>query len=667
MTSRTSSSTEHKNKNLTSPDIRPRAGFFVRQRELAKRRLWPIALSFLAYLLYNVIGVATAMHVAAQNAAARQSAAVLRTQSLQDTMSGLLGSDSVSWAFIALPLAALLAIEGFAWMDNRKEVDFYESLPVPRIQRFTDICVGSFMYFVFSYLITLEIGLVIGRASGALTHPILLDIFMTAVKTIALFLAVYALGVLSTMLTGNVIVAWLAFFVLLFYEMIFRAMLSGFGSEFFATWSGHPSKLMSRSLFSPIEYFIREGSGPLGRFESPVFLLLLAAVFFVLSLAAYRLRKNERAETAVIFTPVRTVVRIAIAVIVGLFPGLFFSSLWMNRGMIVVVIWMLLFTVITACIMQIIYEYDFLALFHRPLEIAAAAAITLLIFLVFAFDLTGYDRFVPDPDQVADAAMIYIDNQADKRTDEGKNVLDEEYGDLYMKLDNVEDIVSVAQYGQEYTRQNFLLENEIHEESDEKNEEKFSFLVKYNMKNGSTIYRSFTLPATIDPAMMDAVTGTQGFREGTFNIYHDKPARSSRQNLTIGCMNGINGKSNTITTDQYEVFRNTYIAELSGFSYSFARANRPVAKVEISIPGLSLDFTSYDHMNNGDYIITLPIYSSFSNTIRVLQDYNVWLEPVDYDSIPRGDYDSLSREDRDYLDSLDSSVFAGPFNFRIDF
>ena len=51
MTSRASSSTEK----------RRGAGFLTRQRELARRRLWPIALTFLVYFLYHVVLAATVL------------------------------------------------------------------------------------------------------------------------------------------------------------------------------------------------------------------------------------------------------------------------------------------------------------------------------------------------------------------------------------------------------------------------------------------------------------------------------------------------------------------------------------------------------------------------------------------------------------------------------
>ena len=111
------------------------AGFFVRQRELARRRLWPIALTFLSCLLYNVVCTATMLSNTLELASINHFPASRLTFELQYSLRSLLGKDNFSWFLLTLPIAAMLAIEGFAWMDNRRDVDFYESLPVPRRHR----------------------------------------------------------------------------------------------------------------------------------------------------------------------------------------------------------------------------------------------------------------------------------------------------------------------------------------------------------------------------------------------------------------------------------------------------------------------------------------------------------------------------------------------------
>ena len=647
------------------------AGFFVRQRELARRRLWPIALTFLSCLIYNVVCTATMLSNTLELASINHFPASRLTFELQYSLRSLLGKDNFSWFLLTLPIAAMLAIEGFAWMDNRRDVDFYESLPVPRRQRFFDICIGSFLYFTVSYIFTLEIGLLIAGAFGALSRAVLMEIVLAAVKMTAFFIAIYALGVLSAMLTGNVVIACFAFCTLLIYEMLFRQLLRGYCSEFFSTWSGRPSPLLSESIFSPLEHYVRGSSGTL---EATLRLLALGALFFLLSWICMRLRRNERAGSAVVFEPVCSVVRVAMSLFIGLFAGLVILSLRTRNGIMISVIWTLLFTVITACIMQIIYEYDFRALFHKPLEIAAAVVLALLLYMGFVFDVTGYDRFVPDPDKVADAAFVCTHTSSDYCTEDGEPVEAEIYGEKYMHLDNVDDVIAIAEYGQEFTRQadsafiqtdsgqDPFTESESTDQADmTQSKEEFELLVVYHMKNGTTVSRKFRLPGTMDPAMMNAVVGTEQFREGTFAIYHDKYVRSISDKFMLQCSNGKDELFQSLTAEEYEAFRKAYIADLEAFSYSFARENVPVARVTFSRETMS----QQELLADGKYIsVSHPVYPSFTNTIAVLKSCGVWTEPLDYTFIQQGlyNYEALSADEQALFDTVDTSVFSGPFN-----
>ena len=421
MTSRTSSSI----------DNRSTAGFIRRQRELFRRRLWPAALTFVSYLLYHVAGTATVLSNILQDlkasAGGRGFTAAERLSALGEGISGVMGYNSIfSWMLVPF-LAAVLAIEGFAWMDNRREVDFYESQPVSRAKRFWDICVSSFLYFLFSYLITLEIGLVIAGAMGGLTRGIVIEAAVQTLRVIALFVCVYGLGVLSAMLTGNIIVAGLAFLVLMFYEFELKMILTGYCSEFLATYDGNKPGILVENIFTPLyHYSVGSTAECIGR------LLALAALYFLLAFLCYRLRRNECAGTAVVFGPVRSVVRVATAVMAGLFIGLLLASIQNSTPL--AVLWMVLFTLLTACIMQIIYDYDFRALFRHPLEIALSLVITLAVFLGFLFDIGGYDRYLPDPDKVEDAALICRNNDSPLYDEKGHYLDPVTFGNRFMHL-----------------------------------------------------------------------------------------------------------------------------------------------------------------------------------------------------------------------------------------
>ena len=659
MTSRTSSSI----------DNRSTAGFIRRQRELFRRRLWPAALTFVSYLLYHVAGTATVLSNILQDleasAGGRGFTAAERLSALGEGISGVMGYNSIfSWMLVPF-LAAVLAIEGFAWMDNRREVDFYESQPVSRAKRFWDICVSSFLYFLFSYLITMEIGLVIAGAMGGLTRGIVIEAAVQTLRVIALFVCVYGLGVLSAMLTGNIIVAGLAFLVLMFYEFELKMILAGYCSEFLATYDGNKPGILVENIFTPLyHYSVGSTAECIGR------LLALAALYFLLAFLCYRLRRNECAGTAVVFGPVRSVVRVATAVMAGLFIGLLLASIQNSTPL--AVLWMVLFTLLTACIMQIIYDYDFRALFRHPLEIALSLVITLAVFLGFLFDIAGYDRYLPDPDKVEDAALICRNNDSPLYDEKGHYLDPVTFGNRYMHLKNVEDVIAIAELGQEYTRRRSE-HNPFYRAS--------SGDETASSGDGSTDTTGISSVQTIDMgSMMDAVTGTQAFREGTFSICHDDIARSNAEFLTLDYTNGEESPGTLrLNKETYEAFRKAYLLDLEQFSYSFARSERPVGRICIRIQtgrtgpasgmptpetriGSQADRAGLQDPELENYEMNCEVYSSFSHTIAFLKDNAVWVDSLDHDTLPDYSDPNLSREDRDRLDTMDWSVFNGLFS-----
>ncbi len=665
-------------------------GFFMRQRELCKRRLWPIALTFLSLLLYNVVTLTTSLSIASQGEAEEGMTSAERAIQISNTLKSFLGFQNPSVLMIIVPIAAVLAIEGFSWMDNRRAVDFYESQPLSRGKRFLDICIGSFMYFTFAYAITLEAGLLIAGIFHALTRAILAEILWNFLCVIALFLAVYSLGVLASMLTGNAIITWLAFLVLILYEPLFKAAMGGYSSEYLTTYNGASEGWLRVDFLNPVAHYY---NSTVFDIKMPLALLMIAVLYFALAWVSYRLRKNEYAGTPVVFGPVRTIVRIAMSVLVGLTIGLFFS--FVRNTFFIILIWMILFTVIAACIMQIIYELDFRALFHRPLEILASAAIVILIFFAFLFDIAGYDRYIPDPEKVQDAALYMKSDDNTFISEDGNYDYDKIFSAEYMHLTNVEDVTALAGFCQEYTRSknakiNLLgsgktsiaaedIENTANTADDNNNndndsgtnttgegikdtakssDESWDFTVLYRMKNGKKVFRSFTIPSTIDPSMMDAVTKTKKYREGAFNIYHDKYIRKALKKsarIQMSYANGIDYLPGfLIDSSMYEEFRKVYTKDLEQFSYSFARQNRPIGSIGIS--------AAADSSQNDIPAISCSVYPTFSHTIDFLKKNGIWLEALDLSQIPSGDYLDLTAEQQAIIDKLDIGALSGPFN-----
>ena len=104
----------------------------------------------------------------------------------------------------------------------------------------------------------------------------------------------------------------------------------------------------------------------------------------------------------------------------------------------------------------------------------------------------------------------------------------------------------------------------------------------------------------------------------------------------------------------YEEFRKAYTRDLEQYSYSFARQNRPVGSVGISL--------TRDSKRDDIPAVSYSIYPSYSRTIDFLKNNGCWLEPLDLSAIPTGDYDSLTPDQQKLIDNLDTSVLSNPFN-----
>ena len=326
-------------------------------------------------------------------------------------------------------------------------------------------------------------------------------------------------------------------------------------------------------------------------------------------------------------------------------------------------------------------------------------AIVLLIFLLFLFDAAGYDRFVPDPDKVEDAALYCTNDDIVHISDEGKYDDNNSFPEKYMHLTNVEDVIALAKYGQEYTRitkgnpalfpsgklsggrdsyeganggiedgssdipadGSGLPENSTGLPAGQAGNNvktSWNFKVLYRMKNGKTISRAFMIPSDVDPAMMDAVTGTKEYREGTSNIYHDKYMREAlgeSAKIQLSYTNGSDFLSGPFIDEKdYEEFRNAYTLDLEQYSFSFARQNRPIGSLGVSASMIS--------ERDDIPAVSYSVYSSYSHTIDFLKKKGCWLEPLDLSKIPTGEYDSLTPQQQKLIDTLDTGVLSNTFN-----
>ena len=96
-------------------------------------------------------------------------------------------------------------------------------------------------------------------------------------------------------------------------------------------------------------------------------------------------------------------VRILLVLGIGLAGGMFFWSLqsrlrWGLFGTMVSV-------VLTHCIVEIIYHFDFKKMFCHRLQLGLCLAAGILVFLSFRYDWYGYDSYIPSKEKIVSPAQ----------------------------------------------------------------------------------------------------------------------------------------------------------------------------------------------------------------------------------------------------------------------
>ena len=103
-------------------------------------------------------------------------------------------------------------------------------------------------------------------------------------------------------------------------------------------------------------------------------------------------------------------IRILLVLGIGLAGGMFFWSLqsrlrWGLFGTMVSV-------VLTHCIVEIIYHFDFKKMFSHRLQLGLCLAAGILVFLSFRYDWYGYDSYIPSGEKVVSASLdIGVDSR----------------------------------------------------------------------------------------------------------------------------------------------------------------------------------------------------------------------------------------------------------------
>lgn len=578
-----------------------RNSFWARSLENHKRRIWVWIVAVMVQLLVYV-GVLTVYlsRIKYYNAEGMyRNLEEFRAALIQAAQDALGFQDSLFFSVIIL--GCIIGKQGFSYLNDRRKVDLYHSVPVSRKRRFYVIYVNGIIIYLTATLFSLVVSTVVAAAQGAVTGRVLAVIGIAFVWNLLFFLVVYHTMILAVMLTGNSFVALCAFGVLAVYEFILYSCIATFKYMFFERESrnfvSYVPKLSALHDYSSKVYQIKWMETPREMAQAVLPYLgkwfILAVILLIVAYVCYYKRKSEAAGKAIAFGKLKAIIKIMVVIEVSMIVGSIVRDAAYENDMLMLA-GMMLGGIICCAVMEVIYEFDLKCMFRHWVSSGVAVLGVLAVFCIFKFDLLGYDSYIPEVDQVKD---VLIEPDVDYESywdEEFQYISNAEFLMEHMHLTAVEDIITLARKDQQ--------------ESYETMGDPRRVKVVYRLKSGRDVERAFWIdfdnPANEE--LLNHIIGSKEYREGRYQITQDETSYDNVQTITYS-----NGSvASILPLEDAQKLRNAYLKDLEQMDFSMLRNHFACG---------TLTFNFHNYMS-AEY----PIYDSYTNVLSYLKEQNVY-------------------------------------------
>lgn len=618
--------------------------YFKLTKEHLKNRLWAVALIALAFFfLFPVVATFLAGDL-------RETENYLAAvEEYGRHMEALVSFSFPFTVFLVMVSAVICGMSSFSYLNSRSKVDFYHSIPVRRELLYLVNYINGILILAVPYGVMLFAGTAIGVFHGAPS-----SIWSTALTgyglTMVYGILLYSTVIVAVMLTGHLVVSFLGIAVFSFLIPIAVMIGQAYFATFFQTYVSWVHDPLAESLMrvSPVVEYIWQ----IGRYEElqPVQAVFAAAAALILTVLGgflYKKRPSEAAGHAMAFSISRPIISAGITVLSALMLGMFFWSMRSSTSW--AVFGVLCGGVISHCVIQVIYYFDFKKLFSARIHLAGCLLVSLAILGIFRYDWIGYDRYLPETQEIQSVAVNirslngWVSYGSAAMDETGNYRWQDLDGDEYvfdqMKLTDLETALSLVQAGQACMEQN---ENSsyghsyygYYSEQDGVREYYISLEIAYTLKNGKQVYRGYDIPVMSNMENLEKLYAQPAFQNTIYPLLTLDPKEVAQ--IRIRDM-GPEKILDELTKEQRADFLSVYQKELSQMTISQMQKEQPVALIRFmdgteaqAVGWLDQQIAQAERENRGYYDRTgladqnfYPIYPSFTETLTLMESYGV--------------------------------------------
>lgn len=535
-----------------------------------RRSLWALVLSGVGFFLSLLLPALMTMQNALEQRVLDlkeipQAHVEINWQNAMNNAASMLSGGNLFVKIVFIVLAVVCGVAMFAYLHSRQKVDFYHSLPISRTRLFANNFLTGVVCTFSTYLVMLAITVACAYAMGCGEAVRWDEIGGAILCNLIVFLLIYALTVLTTVICGNTIITLLLLAWVFFSPMLVRVLQFCLFDKFYDTFTANAGQLVGAIRLTPVvQYFVLHGTHYIGEHvmgilqpgESALGLLvgylIAAAVVTALALFLFRIRKSERAGTALAFTTTKLPIKVYMCLVMGVAFGWVFGMIagnfWFWPGLVVG-------TVLFHWIVEIIYAFDFRAIFARPLHLLAILVVLVAGMLAMQFDVTGYDTWLPDRD---DLTAVDINGSGEPALTDPSNI------------DAVHRLMELG------------VQTMQEEDTDEDNSLSYTF-VTVNCQMGSrTAARQYILPETEEVnALLDQIEQSEEYKRAKWPLFNfdttsTDPERQPMITVNVETADGISSvelRQPGQITQVIETLREEALAE--------TQDSRPVMDVEL--------------------------------------------------------------------------------------
>jgi len=554
-------------------------------------------------------------------------------------ISRILGQSNTIFKITLIMAALLMGWTFFSYIHSKKQVDFYHSLPISRSRIFVSNFLAVNISFAIIYAVNIILACLVISIIGFGPDIDYMDMLKTFIINMLYFNSIFSASILAGVITGTSITHVLMTFVILEYIQMSVVLFSEYMKFFFKTF--YANAAFSEKLLMNLSPMTNLFSETLNFNLAVVGESAAVICIIILNIYIFNLRPSESAGKAITNKKLEEIVKYLVLIAGTLAGGLVFyevgqSSSWMIFGLI-------FSAFIGHCILESLLSFDMKNIFKNKGKLSIFMFIFALVFAVMDYDLSGYDKRIPEFSDIESVSINPI--SFDSYTSYSSYDYDEISTMESVRLSNPDTIKAIIEIA------DISVNNQENYKSESNfiSSEHFQVAVKFNLKDGKNLTRNYRhAPLNKVLSVFSNVFDTHEFKYRYYPLMSLKSTDILKASIEFpGFLNPDNKNSyaSEIKGDEkMRILLNAAQHDFLKIKSTDLRKNSPVAM---------LTFIDHDQIR-----IEVPVFKEYENTLKILSSLGYKIEEsINPDSVERielYEYQEAGKDDMDYAQTSES-------------